>query len=141
MRDLSSVYAYRLEHGMLTPVCVPVARDATGILSAWVADLSSDRHGRTIAGEAHEDAPIGTAVWYTDLAITRAVRKSRVPVALGRPFPVKSARLAQELARLTPSTLSALVLADWRVAQHDAKKEGYTLKALWTALRAQYAQL
>jgi hypothetical protein len=139
---LSGVYGYRFEDGILEPICIPVRRDETGVFSAHVAALATDkRSNRTIAGTPIDDLNPEASVYYTFLAVTRAARKAQTPVVLGRPYDVSNtSRFGVQLAKLTPTTLDGLILADWRVEGHDAKKAGFTLKALSKAIHTYYQQ-
>lgn len=138
---LSGVYGYRYQCGMIEPLCVPVARDASGVLTAHVATLATDRNNRTIAGSPIDDLDPGEPVYYTFLQVSRAARKATTKVALGRPDDVSvTSKFGVQLAKLTPHTLPELILAGWRVEGHDAKKAGFTLKALNKAVRDYYTQ-
>jgi hypothetical protein len=140
MRALGSVYGYQYADGTLTPLCTPIARDAAGVLTAWFSTIASHK-GATIPGAALTGIDYDAPVFYTYLAVTRAARKAGTPVILGRPVDLKrGSRFATELARLKGRPASALVLADWRVASHDAVKEQYTLQELDAALRESYIQ-
>ena len=141
MRALASVYAYIFSGGVLNPVCVPIPRDETGTLVACFSTISSNRKGTTIAGNIVAEHDVTDRVMYTFLATSRAARKATTAVVLGRSVVVNPrSRFGVELARLTPTTTAGIVLADWRTAQHDAEKEGYTLEELNAALTEAYAQ-
>jgi hypothetical protein len=141
MRALASVFAYIFSGGVLNPVCVPISRDETGTLVANFATISSNRKGTTIAGNLVAEHDVTDRVMYTFLAVSRAARKSTTPVVLGRSVVINPrSRMGVEMARLTSTTTAGIVLADWRTAQHDAEKEGYTLQELNAALNAAYAQ-
>jgi len=141
MRALASVYAYIFSGGVLNPVCTPISRDETGKLIANFSTISSNRKGTTIAGNIVADHDVTEPVMYTFLAVSRAARKSTTPVVLGRAVTINPrSRMGVEMARLTPTTTAGIVLADWRTAQHDAEKEGYTLQELNAALAEAYAQ-
>jgi len=138
---LSGVYGYRYQCGILEPLCIPVARDASGVLSAHVATLATSATNATIAGTTVDDLDPSAPVFYTFLAVSRAARKATTKVALGRPDDVSpTSRFGVQLAKLTPSTLDELILAGWRVEGHDAKKAGFSLKQLNKAVRDYYTQ-
>jgi len=140
-RGLSSVYGYIYSDGMLNPVCVAISRDETGTLNAALATISSDRKGSTIAGTIIPEHDVTARVMYTYAGVSRAARKCKTPTVLGRPIAIApKSWFGLELARLTPTTISGLVLADWRTEQHNVAKEGYTLEELNAALNAAYAQ-
>ena len=136
---LSGSFMYRLADGALEPTLVACKRDEAGTFTAWIADLASDRKGRTIPGAYWEEADLTASEYYTFGAVARAARKAATAVVLGRRTTVKG-RFAVELSRLTPATVAGIVLADWREETHDAKKAGFTLNQLMKALRAEYNQ-
>ena len=140
---LSGVYAYRLVDGMLTPVLIPAARDASGVLTAHVATRTVDRRtNRTIAGTILDDVDLNAAEYLTLDAVHRAGDKAETAVITGKPVDVErlTKRFQYQLAKLTPVTLAEIVLADWRVEKHDAHKAGFTLKQLYKAVRDYYTQ-
>lgn len=141
LAGLSGVYAYRLVDGMLTPVCVPVSRDAAGVVQAHLATIATDRSNRTVAGTILDDVDVKAPEYLTYLAVSRAARKAGTAVVLGRPVDVSpTSKFGVQLAKLTPVPLAGIILADWRVDGHDAKKAGFTLKQLNAAVRRYYAQ-
>ena len=140
-RGLASVYAYIFSGGVLNPVCTPIHRDETGKLVAALATLDTDRKGSTVAGIVLTEVTPSSPVFYTFASVSRAARKAKTAVVVGREIEVNPrSRFGTELARLTGRTLPALVMAEWRAEQHDASTEGYTLQELDAALTEAYAQ-
>jgi hypothetical protein len=138
MRALASVFGYIYSMGTLTPVCVPISRDEAGVLAAEISMIAAKK-GKTIAGVVLTEVELEKPVFFTYLAVSRAARKAATAVILGREIGINPrSRFGIELARLGGRNLEALVLAPWRINQHDATKEGYTLEELNAALNEAY---
>jgi hypothetical protein len=140
--NLTGVYAYRFEDGVLEPMLVAYERNAAGILTAHFSLISSERKsGATREGIMIDDIDVAARNLLTFAAVARAARKARTAVVLGRPVTVNAkSAFGAELARLERNTVKGIILAPWRVEQHDAKKATFTLKALYKAVVEFYNQ-
>ena len=138
----SGVYMFQYIAGTIMPLMIAAQRDASGVLTAFVATRTIDpKTNATIVGTPVDDIDLKASVYLTQASVGRAAIKATTKVALGRLQDVEpNSKYGFQLAKLTTATLSEIILAGWREEQHDAKKAGFTLNQLDRAVKAYYSE-